>query len=124
MDTLLGETMAIKLDAALGLHPQLLDFRVERSKVLAGNLANAETPGYQARDLDFGALMAQLDAGIPFGGQYTVGYRVPYQSSVDNSTVELGQEQARFSQNAMDFQTSLTFLNMKIQGLKAAIEGK
>ncbi|BCV64770.1 flagellar basal body rod protein FlgB [Shewanella carassii] len=124
MDTLLGETMAIKLDAALGLHPQLLDFRVERSKVLAGNLANAETPGYQARDLDFGALMAQLDAGVPFTGQYTVGYRVPYQASADNSTVELGEEQARFSQNAMDFQTSLTFLNMKIQGLKAAIEGK
>ncbi|MCE9787502.1 flagellar basal body rod protein FlgB [Shewanella chilikensis] len=116
--------MAIKLDAALGLHPQLLDFRVERSKVLAGNLANAETPGYQARDLDFGTLIAQLDAGIPLGGQYTVGYRVPYQASADNSTVELGQEQARFSQNAMDFQTSLTFLNMKIQGLKAAIEGK
>ncbi|OXS02742.1 flagellar basal body rod protein FlgB [Shewanella algae] len=116
--------MTIKLDAALGLHPQLLDFRVERSKVLAGNLANVETPGYQARDLDFDALMAQLDAGMPFTGQYSVGYRVPYQSSADKSTVELGQEQARFSQNAMDFQASLTFLNMKIQGLKAAIEGK
>ncbi|MCE9686234.1 flagellar basal body rod protein FlgB [Shewanella sp. AS16] len=116
--------MAINLDAALGIHPQTLDFRVERSKVLAGNLVNAETPGYKARDLDFSTVMARIDAGMAAKGHYDIGYRVPYQNSADDNTVELGKEQARYSQNAMDYQTSLTFLNMKIAGLKSAIEGR
>ena len=116
--------MTIKLDEALGVHPQLLDFRVERSKILASNLANAETPGYQAKDLDFSAMMTGLNAGMPMSREYQTGYRVPNQASADGNTVELGAEQARFSQNAMDFQTSLTFLNMKISGIRGAIEGK
>jgi flagellar basal-body rod protein FlgB len=116
--------MAINLDTALGVHPLALDFRVERSKILAGNLVNAETPGYQAKDLDFGALMAQFDAGIkPLDG-YEQSYRIPYQNTADGNTVEMGKEQARYSENAMDYQTSLTFLNMKIAGLKSAIEGR
>ncbi len=116
--------MAINLDAALGIHPQMLDFRVERTKILAGNLANAETPGYKAKDLNFQALMTSVNAGMPASSQYEVGYRVPYQASADENTVELGKEQARYSQNAMDYQTSLTFLNMKISGLKSAIQGQ
>jgi len=116
--------MAINLDAALGIHPQTLDFRVERSKMLAGNLANAETPGYKARDLDFKAVMSQINAGGSVNTQYQESYRIPYQASADQNTVELGKEQARYSQNAMDYQTSLTFLNMKISGLRSAIEGQ
>ena len=116
--------MAINLDAALGIHPQTLDFRVERSKMLAGNLANAETPGYKARDLDFKTVMTQINSGMGHDRSYQAAYRVPYQTSGDQNTVELGKEQARYSQNAMDYQTSLTFLNMKISGLKSAIEGQ
>ncbi|NRD72004.1 flagellar basal body rod protein FlgB [Shewanella sp. VB17] len=116
--------MAINLDKALGSHAQLLDFRVERTKILAGNLANAETPGYKAKDLNFQALITSINAGMPASSQYQAGYRVPYQTSADENTVELGKEQARYSQNAMDYQTSLTFLNMKIAGLKSAIEGR
>ncbi|GIU48748.1 flagellar basal body rod protein FlgB [Shewanella sairae] len=116
--------MAINLDAALGVHPQTLDFRVERSKMLAGNLANAETPGYKARDLDFNAVMMQINSGAEINRDYQVGYRIPHQTSADQNTVELSMEQARYSQNAMDYQTSLTFLNMKISGLRTAIEGK
>jgi flagellar basal-body rod protein FlgB len=116
--------MAINLDTALGIHTQTLDFRVERSKILASNLVNAETPGYQAKDLDFSAVMAQVDAGMTPMSGYEQSYRVPYQNSADGNTVELGKEQARYSENAMDYQTSLTFLNMKIAGLKSAIEGR
>ncbi|MBI1675410.1 flagellar basal body rod protein FlgB [Shewanella sp. NKUCC05_KAH] len=116
--------MAINLDKALGIHPQTLDFRVERSKVLASNLINAETPGYKARDLDFKAAMKQVEAGMQMNQEYNLAYRMPYQNSADDNTVELGKEQARYSQNAMDYQTSLTFLNMKIAGLKSAIEGR
>lgn len=116
--------MAINLDAALGVHPQVLDFRVERSKVLAGNMVNSETPGYQARDISFSQVVDQLNAGMPVGMNYELGYRIPYQNSADGNTVELGKEQARFSENAMSYQTSLTFLNMKIAGLRSAIEGR
>lgn len=68
--------MAINLDKALGIHPQTLDFRVERSKVLASNLINAETPGYKARDLDFKAAMKQVEAGMQMNQQYSLAYRM------------------------------------------------
>lgn len=53
-----------------------------------------------------------------------VQYRVPMQPSEDGNTVELNSEQARFSQNSMDYQSSLTFLNLQISGIREAIEGK
>ena len=49
---------------------------------------------------------------------------MPYHPSRDGNTVEIGVEQAAFSQNASDFQTSLTFVNMKLKGLAKAITGQ
>lgn len=120
--------MSIRIDEALGVHARALELRVERSEILAANLANEDTPGFQARDIDFAKEMQRLDSGI--GGFYSTPrapdyqYRVPTQASQDGNTVELSVEQAQFSQNSMDFQTSLTFLNMKFRGLKEAIEGR
>ncbi|TKB47791.1 flagellar basal body rod protein FlgB [Ferrimonas sediminicola] len=116
--------MAINLESALGLHAQGLDLRVERTKILAANLANVETPGYLARDIDFAKVMQGYQASGEVRRDYTQGYRVPQQISADGNTVELEQEQARFAANSMDFQTSLTFLNMKINGIRTAIEGQ
>ncbi|SDK19715.1 MULTISPECIES: flagellar basal body protein [Ferrimonas] len=116
--------MAINLESALGLHAQGLDLRVERTKILAANLANAETPGYQAVDIDFAAAMQRYQSSGEVQRNYQMGYRVPHQMSADGNTVELDQEQARFAANSMDFQTSLTFLNMKINGIRTAIEGQ
>ncbi len=123
--------MAIHFDKALGVHAQALQLRAERTKVLASNLANETTPGYQARDIDFAASLqgaldaAASDAGLlPAGGAPDLLYRVPNHPSQDGNTVELGVEQAAFSQNASDFQMSLTFINMKLRGLAAAIEGQ
>ncbi|MFA0441109.1 flagellar basal-body rod protein FlgB [Vibrio sp. 10N.286.49.C2] len=120
--------MAISFENALGVHPNALDFRVQRTKVLASNLANVDTPGYLARDLSFKAVMGQV---TPNGVSSNVPqlmvesqYSMPYQNSKDGNTVELGVEQAKFAQNNMDFQTSLTFLNMKLSGLAKAIEGR
>ena len=94
-------------------------------EILAANLANVDTPGFQARDIDFAGEMSRLVAGE---GSLRVDsplkYRVPYQASLDGNTVELSVEQAEFSRNSMDFQTSLTFLTMKFSGLKQAIEGR
>lgn len=120
--------MAIHFDKALGLHADALALRGDRTRLLASNLANETTPGYQARDIDFSASLERAlgdDAGglsLETGGTDSL-YRVPNHPSQDGNTVELGVEQAAFSQNVSDFQTSLTFINMKLRGLKQAIEG-
>jgi len=123
--------MAIHFEKALGVHAQALQLRAERAKVLASNLANETTPGYQARDIDFAAsLQRALDAAagdaglLPDDSATELLYRVPNHPSQDGNTVELGVEQAAFSQNASDFQMSLTFINMKLRGLAEAIEGQ
>ncbi|MDX9874813.1 MAG: flagellar basal body rod protein FlgB [Spongiibacteraceae bacterium] len=128
--------MAINLDQALGIHAHTLNFHVERTRLLASNLANVDTPGYLARDYDFKAAVAEAERRMARAGQSVSTashgdaavrlqalYRVPMQASRDGNTVELGAEQARFAENAMRFQTSLTFLNSKLAGLRQAIEG-
>jgi len=119
--------MSINFKEALGVHADALQLRAERTRVLAANIANESTPGYAARDIDFAAaLQEQLDAedGAPTLSGDGPLYRVPYQPSGDGNTVEIGVEQAAFSQNASDFQTSLTFINMKLRGLNKAITGQ
>lgn len=122
--------MGIHLNQALSIHPQALELRVERSKVLASNLANETTPGYQARDIDFKAAMQREMGGAEAGSLSDLGgeqpdlmYRVPNQPSMDGNTVELGIEQAQFAQNAADYQMGLTFMNTEFKGLNTAING-
>jgi len=121
--------MTINFEQALGVHADALQVRAERTRVLAANIANESTPGYTARDIDFGAVLQQsIDSTAaepalePGGGDAL--YRVPYHPSADGNTVEIGVEQAAFSQNASDFQTSLTFVNMRLKGLAKAIAGQ
>ncbi|MCC4596711.1 flagellar basal body rod protein FlgB [Xanthomonas campestris pv. phormiicola] len=121
--------MGLDLKQALGVHPDALALRSERAQVLAANLANDSTPGYQARDLDFQARLQQRlgdasEAPLPQFDDDKTLYRVPGRTAMDGNTVELGAEQARFAQNAVDFQTSLTFVNMRLRGLAAAIKGE
>ena len=126
--------MGINLERALGVHVHALNLRVERAHLLAGNLANVDTPGYLARDYDFKSALADTERRLQSGNAASDGfatasplqplYRVPMQPSQDGNTAELGTEQTQFAANAMDFQTSLTFLNMKISGLRSAIEGQ
>jgi len=120
--------MSIDFDKALGVHPEALRLRGERTRILAANIANESTPGYQARDIDFSAtlqetLQADAGAGPAGGGAGDALYRVPYHPSADGNTVELGVEQAAFAQNAQDFQASLSFLNMQLKGLAKVIAG-
>ncbi len=132
--------MAISLDMALGIHQHALQARVQRAEVLANNLANADTPGYKARDVDFRAMMAQAQGQIS-GMQMTrtddqhmdtsaapgapeLLYRNPHQPSIDGNTVDSQMEQSLFMRNAMDFQASFQFLNSKFAGLTKAIKGE
>lgn len=128
--------MGISFEKALGIHPEALNFRVERSRVLASNLANADTPNYAARDLEFRLAVPEErgfspdDIVAPISSMsinqtgMNLKYRNPYQVSRDGNTVEAGIEQARVAENSMDFQTSLKFLNSKFNGLATAIDGK
>lgn len=120
--------MAINLNVANGVHADALHLRAERTRVLASNIANSNTPGFQAQDIDFAASMARLETeeqgGLSLLSDSDPLYRVPYHPTIDGNTVEIGVEQAAFSQNASDFQTSLTFINMKLRGLAKAINGQ
>jgi flagellar basal-body rod protein FlgB len=121
-------TMGINFKDALGVHADALALRADRTRVLAANIANENTPGFQAMDMDFGSALQQLqdnEAGLlSTDDDASALYRVPYHPSRDGNTVEIGVEQAAFSQNATDFQTSLSFVNMKLRGLSKAISGQ
>lgn len=125
------------IDRAFGVHADALQLRARRGELLASNLANADTPNYKARDLDFrNALSAaqgatalttthaghmQLPGG---GGGVQTMYRVPSQSALDGNTVDTQIEQAKFAENAVRYRTSLRFLSGKISGLMTAIKGE
>jgi flagellar basal-body rod protein FlgB len=128
----------ISFDKAFGIHDQAVQLRARRAEVLAANMANADTPGYKARDFDFKAILKnemhqpvrlaathaghiRTDQGLVASTQ--MGYRIPQQPSLDGNTVELEREQSAFSENAMRYQASLRFLDGKVKGLMRAIKG-
>jgi flagellar basal-body rod protein FlgB len=129
--------MAINFDKALGIHPQALSMRERRGEVLAANLANADTPGYKARDLDFKSLLKQSMPSAQIMERTQAGhfaprqlvesrlmYRNPGQVSLDGNTVEANVEQARYAENAVQYQASLQFISNKFSGLMMAIRGQ
>lgn len=129
--------MPIKLDQALGVHAQALSLRSRRSQVLANNIANADTPGFKARDIDFRAALGQAGEQAmsmaatrrghiqPDAGHASADlmYRMPMQPSLDGNTVDAQAEKAAFAENAVRYQATLTFLQSRIAGLRAAIKG-
>lgn len=117
--------MAIQLDKVLGIHTQMLQFHAERTQIIANNLANSDTPNYKAQDLTFSATFDKLNTrDTQLNLSKETLFRIPFQRSENGNTVEIGIEQAKFAENTMDYQSSLTFLKMKITGLKSAIEGR
>lgn len=133
--------MSLSFDRALGLHEKALAFRADRAAVLANNISNADTPNYKARDLDFASVLQAQQGGAEAPVQMArthaghlqmdslvdqaagLRYRTPQQPSIDGNTVEVQAEQARYAQNAIEFQASFTFLNSKFKGLMTALRG-
>ncbi|MDX1561840.1 MAG: flagellar basal body rod protein FlgB [Gammaproteobacteria bacterium] len=124
------------MDSIFGIHEAALKFRAARMDVLAANLANVDTPGYKARDVEFADALrtASRQQGLKrtdprhIGGTRSADsaalkYRVPYQPSLDGNTVESDLELARFAENAIGYQASLMFVNGRISSLRAAISG-
>lgn len=130
----------LSLDRHLGIHPQAAMLRSQRAELIASNLANADTPNYQARDLDFGAVLEQAlgngdGAGLTRtdGRHFDLGegpagaevlYRTPTQASLDQNSVDVQAERARFADNAVRYQATLRFLESKFSGLVAAFRGE
>ncbi|WP_192036489.1 flagellar basal body rod protein FlgB [Halomonas sp. YLGW01] len=136
--------MIDKLSAALDFHQEALNLRRQRHEVLASNIANADTPNYKARDFDFTSeldrVMARgragqqglalsttvaghIDGGLRSGRSVeALQYRVPAQPSLDGNTVDMDIERAKFADNSVRYQASLTLLNSRIQGLKSAMQ--
>jgi flagellar basal-body rod protein FlgB len=128
------------LDNVFGLSEASLLLRGERAGVLAANIANADTPNYKARDLDFAAVLGAQPGGAPLPMAATqpahldlsqealtagvLKYRIPFQPSLDGNTVEAPVEQASFAQNAVRYQASLMFINRRIASIEAALTGQ
>lgn len=109
-------------DSLFGVHGAALEVRSQRMGVLASNIANASTPGFKARDIDFGKALASMEGGDGNMAAAT-GYRVPSQTSMDGNTVELSTEQTAFAENAIQYQTTLSFLNGRISQITRALKG-
>lgn len=116
-------------DPLFGIHGQALTLRSQRMSMLASNIANAATPGFKARDFDFQkALASATDAGSKLStgdaAEGAMGYRVPLQASLDGNTVELGTEQTLFAENALQYKTTLSFLQGRVATVMTALKGE
>ena len=134
-----------KLDEALHFHQTALRLRAERQQVLASNIANADTPNYKARDIDFGNALKQAMSAAPapaagvlvktslnhFSG--TPGltqsgvpllYSTAAQGSVDGNTVDMDAERAKFADNALRYEAGVTFAGGALKKLLAAVQGQ
>jgi flagellar basal-body rod protein FlgB len=134
-----------KLDSTLHLQQQALTLRANRQQVLAGNIANADTPSYKARDFDFSAALQNALSGGGQGGvllattspRHISGsvnpvdsgpmrlmYRQTTQPSADGNTVEMDLERAQFAENAFYYEAGMTFLTGKIRTMMSALQGQ
>jgi len=123
------------LDNALGVHAQALGLRSKRMEVLARNIANADTPHYKAKDVDFRSVLKQsredaLNSTHNMHMKIAMEedssgekYRVPFNASFDGNTVEMNVEQAKFGQVAADYQTTLNILENRVSGIRRALRG-
>jgi len=131
--------MSISLDKNFGIHAQALQIRAKRAELLASNMANADTPNYLARDIDFRAALSEQMSSQSMRGvspstshinhiqqndfefANLLQYRIPLQSSLDGNTVDLHIEQAGYAENALRYQASLNFLDGNIKSIKKAL---
>ena len=114
-------------DSLFGIHGAALEVRGQRMGILASNIANASTPGFKAKDIDFQKALASAtgpDGYSDAGTANATMYRVPLQPSLDGNTVDLSTEQTAFAENAVQYQTTLAFLNGRINQITRALRGE
>lgn len=134
--------MKALIENALSFHQTALNVQAQRQQMLASNIANADTPNFKARDIDFrGALQGALgdrfgplalsstsSRHLPDTGaspmQGYIGYRQELQSSVDGNTVNMDVERAAYAENSIHYEASVTFINSLLRGMRRAISGQ
>lgn len=135
--------MLDRLDAALRFQQEALNLRAQRQEILASNIANADTPGFQARDIDFASELKKImergraethtvsltltsSAHIPAQAMSAPAvdlmYRIPDQPSMDGNTVDMDRERTQFTDNALQYQTGLSVLGGQIKGMMSVLQ--
>lgn len=140
--------MIDQLESAFTFQQQALSLRQARHEVLAANIANADTPNYKARDIDFASELKKAAASAEQAGQQgglalertstrhlsgqgpawgsgqqaDLLYRIPDQPSLDGNTVDMDRERSAFADNAVRYRVGLSMINSRIQGLKSAMQ--
>ncbi|OTP82832.1 flagellar basal body rod protein FlgB [Gilliamella apicola] len=131
-----------KLDNWVNFHSQALNVRETRQNILAANIANGDTPNYQARDIDFKAELTKaiknqgnvnnivlhttsnhhIQISMPMPTNQNLLYRIPYQASADGNTVEMDQERTVFIDNSIHYQSNLTFLSEQFKNVMSVLQ--
>jgi flagellar basal-body rod protein FlgB len=140
-----GGSMLDKLDAALRFGTEALNLRAQRQEILASNIANADTPGYQARDIDFASQLNKvMQNGRAQGSGLALNvtssrhieaqtqaqpamdllYRIPDQPAADGNTVDMDRERTQFADNSLKYQTDLTLISSQIKGMMSVLQGQ
>lgn len=135
--------MLDKLNASFRFQQEALNLRAQRQEILAANIANADTPGYQARDIDFASQLNKvMEQGRVSGTgialkttstrhipaqkfqppEFDLLYRVPDQPALDDNTVDMDRERTNFADNSLKYQTSLTVLGGQIKGMISVLQ--
>ena len=113
-------------ETLFGIHGKALELRSQRMGLLTSNIANAATPGYKAKDIDFAAALKASNNGASTDQALTSAtrYRVPVMPSLDGNTVEMSTEQTAFAENAVGYSATLNFLRGRVETLTRAIKGE
>lgn len=134
--------MINKLDKELNFHHQALSLRAARQELLSGNVANADTPNFKAKDIDFASVLHEKlslttnlnkvslnttsSMHINSAAQGVFGdnmlYRIPLQPSADGNTVDMDMERTRFADNAIKYDASISFINNEFKNLAMAMQ--
>ena len=117
-----------RLTAGLDFHGQALRLRAERQRLIAGNIANADTPGFKARDFDFASALRAASGGTEAGEGIAAGvmqaagqlspilrYALPSQTNLDSNSVDMDRERAAFAHNATQYEATLRFINANVR---------
>ena len=127
--------MIARLTESLTFHSQALTLRAERQRLIAGNIANADTPGFQARDFDFASALRTATGSAGPGSAIAAGvmnpggrpapvlrYAVPSQTNLDSNTVDMDRERAAFADNAVKYESTLRFINGSVRTVLDAMK--
>ena len=130
-----------QMTARMDFHAQALMLRAQRQQVLASNIANADTPGYVARDFDFAAALKNAQSGGQLGTvaltdarhmsldgsdplKPRLAYTVQTEPSQDGNSVDLDRERANFVDNSIRYESTLRFINGHVKTMLSAIQGQ